>query len=145
MPERMLWNKLRAGRCYGIKFRRQHPLGEYVADFYCVDAGRDIELDGAVHDLRRDRDRRRDAWISSQGVEVLRIPAGHLSRDADHVVEYIMRVVERRMEALHPGLFARRKAEFLEKREAEAKKRAAQVAARAGDSEPRGVKKRKKE
>jgi very-short-patch-repair endonuclease len=113
MPERVLWQKLRRGRCYGIKFRRQHPMGKYVADFYCPDAGLVIELDGEAHRERRDHDRRRDDWLQIQGVEVFRVPAWKVSKDVDRVIDAIMIVVERRMEALHPGLFAARKAEFL--------------------------------
>jgi BirA family transcriptional regulator, biotin operon repressor / biotin---[acetyl-CoA-carboxylase] ligase len=62
-PEQMLW--------YGLKFRRQVPIGPYIADFFCPSARLVIELDGATHvDCRTDV--RRDAWMQSQGLRVIR-------------------------------------------------------------------------
>jgi|GEM_PF-832995 len=115
-PERVLWSHLRAGRCFGIKFRRQHPMGDYILDFYCHDAGLDIEIDGRAHDHRQGRDRRRDEWLCAQGVEVLRIPAWKISRDHHAVVGLIAHTVERRMESLHPGMFAEKEAAWLAER-----------------------------
>ena len=48
--ERKAWEMLRCRRCGGMKFRRQHPLGRYVVDFYCAELQLVIELDGAVHE-----------------------------------------------------------------------------------------------
>ena len=59
-PERRLWNVLKH-RPSGLKFRRQHPLGPYVLDFFCHEAALAIEIDGLAHDLgdNPDRDHRR--------------------------------------------------------------------------------------
>jgi very-short-patch-repair endonuclease len=76
-PEARLWSRLRA-RAPGMPaFRRQHPIGPYVLDFYCAKARLAVEIDGMSHDLgdRPQRDIRRDAWLGSQGVTVMRIPA----------------------------------------------------------------------
>ncbi len=117
IPERVLWSKLRADRCFGIKFRRQHPMGEYIADFYCPDAGLVIEVDGRTHaGPAKEHDDRRDAWMQSEGVEVLRVPAWKISKDVELVVREILVAVERRMDTLHPGRFAEKKAAFLKKR-----------------------------
>jgi very-short-patch-repair endonuclease len=115
-PERILWSRLRAGKCFGIKFRRQHPLGEYSADFYCHDAALVVEVDGLIHGHQQAHDRQRDGWMHSRGLEVLRVPAWRVTKSADHVVDQIMMLVERRMEALHPGRFAEKKREFLQER-----------------------------
>ena len=71
--ERKLWSLLRQ-RPDGLKFRRQHPVGPYVADFACAEVGLIIELDGGQHNLpaHRHRDQSRTEWLESQGWHVLR-------------------------------------------------------------------------
>ncbi len=72
--EKELWRALRAGRFAGFKFRRQHPLGEYILDFYCPAAKLSIELDGFQHGLpeQRRRDEQREKFLVSKGIEELR-------------------------------------------------------------------------
>ncbi len=69
--ERKLWSRLR-GEQLGVKFRRQHPLGGYVADFACLAPKLIVELDGSQHAEQTARDRKRDAFFESQGFAVLR-------------------------------------------------------------------------
>jgi very-short-patch-repair endonuclease len=63
LPEVVLWDCLRGRRLGGLRFRRQHPVGPYVLDFYCAESALAIEVDGAQHDLpgQMEHDRRRDA------------------------------------------------------------------------------------
>jgi very-short-patch-repair endonuclease len=68
--ERKLWQYLRAGRFDGIKFRRQHPIPPYIADFCCVSARLIIELDGSQHSNEVDAARVR--YLESQGWRILR-------------------------------------------------------------------------
>ena len=77
LPEVVLWQALRGGRVGGLRFRRQHPVGPYVLDFYCPSARLAVEVDGAAHDLPEQaaRDRRRDAWLADQGIRGLRVLA----------------------------------------------------------------------
>lgn len=97
-PEIALWLALRRGGA-GLRFRRQHPAGRYVLDFYCATAMLAIEVDGEAH-ARGDRPARdavRDAWIAAQGVTALRYPATEVLRNLDGVVRQILAVaVERR-------------------------------------------------
>jgi very-short-patch-repair endonuclease len=74
-PETMLWRSLR-NRGIAAKFRRQVPIGPYVADFACVAARLVVELDGRPHESaqRQEHDRYRDAWLARQGWRVLRVP-----------------------------------------------------------------------
>lgn len=74
LPEDILWQYLRSRRLDGLKFRRQHPLVEYVADFYCHEKKLVIELDGAVHDteVNKDYDEARTNWLADLDVTVLR-------------------------------------------------------------------------
>ena len=76
LPEVILWQSLRQ-RPDGLKFRRQHPTGPYVLDFYCGDARLAVEVDGEAHSLgdRPQRDVARDEWLREAGIETLRIPA----------------------------------------------------------------------
>ncbi len=70
--ERKLWAVLRGSRLDGYKFRRQHPLGRYVLDFFCEQRGLVIELDGGQHGDQIERDNFRTAWLEAQGCRVLR-------------------------------------------------------------------------
>ena len=90
-PEVRLWVRLRSRGGGNLVFRRQHPLGPYVLDFYCPAARLAIEVDGFEHtqDEHIARDERRDAWVLSQGVETMRIPAGEVMKDADAVADGI--------------------------------------------------------
>jgi very-short-patch-repair endonuclease len=74
--ETIIWRSLRAGRLRGAKFRRQVPIGPFVADFLCFEARLIVELDGPPHEVpeRRQHDERRDAWLRRQGFRVLRFP-----------------------------------------------------------------------
>jgi very-short-patch-repair endonuclease len=69
--ERILWSNLRARRFEKFKFRRQAPIGRYIVDFVCFEQRIIVELDGSQHS-DSDRDVIRDAWLKSQGFEVLR-------------------------------------------------------------------------
>ena len=73
IAETILWRGLR-NRGEGAKFRRQFPIGPYVADFVCIAARLIIELDGPPHDEAEQRlhDKSRDAWLRSQGWRILR-------------------------------------------------------------------------
>ena len=69
--ERKLWSRLRREQL-GVKFRRQHPLGSYIADFACLDPKLIVELDGSQHADQADYDARREHFLRGQGFVVLR-------------------------------------------------------------------------
>ena len=91
LPEGLLWRELR-GKPDGVKFRRQHPLGQYVLDFYCAAAKLAVEVDGIAHDMgdRPQRDEARDAFVREQGIEVVRIPAADVLTSPQDVAEGIV-------------------------------------------------------
>jgi len=93
-PEGKLWRRLRARLPDQPVFRRQHPIGPYVLDFYCAKARLAIEIDGIGHDMghRPQHDDRRDAWLKKHGVTVMRIPAGDLTRAVDETADAIVRL-----------------------------------------------------
>lgn len=75
----------------GLRFRRQHPIGPYVLDFYCDAARLAVEVDGAAHAVADNpaRDLRRDAWLAAQGIRTLRIPAAEVRDNLDGVLRMI--------------------------------------------------------
>jgi len=90
LPEVVLWQQLRR-RPDGLKFRRQHPAGPYVLDFYCEEARLCIEVDGAAHDFgdAPAADAYRDTWLADAGIRTLRIPA----RDVLHNLEGVLQLI----------------------------------------------------
>lgn len=88
LPERLLWSQLRKKRL-GLRFRRQHPAGPYVLDFYCDQAKLCVEVDGGGHDFTAGRDALRDRWLAAQGVRTLRIAARDVLDNLDGVIQHI--------------------------------------------------------
>lgn len=87
--EKILWRHLRANRLHGYHFRRQQIIGRFIADFYCHTANLVVELDGPIHDERRDYDRERDAIIAAHGLTVLRFRNEQVQHDLDAVLDTI--------------------------------------------------------
>jgi very-short-patch-repair endonuclease len=95
--ERKLWNRLR-NRTLGWTFRRQHPIGPFVADFACVEAGLVVEIDGGEHlepDARAS-DARRALFFRLQGFETLRFSSRDALTDTDGVLASILEWIEQR-------------------------------------------------
>ena len=69
--EIILWSRLK-GRRMGCKFRRQHSIGGYIADFYCAEKKLVVEVDGWQHQEREEYDRERTAYFEGLGLRVLR-------------------------------------------------------------------------
>lgn len=90
LPEVLLWQQLRK-QPDGVQFRRQHPAGPYVLDFFCATANLAIEIDGEAHSRgnRPAMDRLRDQWLNDQGVRVLRVSAIEVLKNLDGVLQHI--------------------------------------------------------
>ena len=87
--EAKLWKVLRNHNVEGRKFRRQHPIGPYIVDFYCHEARLVVELDGRSHDAQINYDAARTAWLESQGYQVIRFVNAQVMKDIVSVVEGI--------------------------------------------------------
>ena len=90
-PEGILWSHLR-GRQLGLKFRRQHPLGPYIADFYARQAGLVVEVDGESHFQDQTAlayDARRDQFMASRGLKILRFSVAEIVQNLEGVLEVI--------------------------------------------------------
>ncbi len=94
-PELRLWVVLRGKALAGFRFRRQHPMGPYILDFYCPAIRFALEVDGeghghpdqAAHDLRRDR------WLARQGVRIMRVEAIEVRDNFDGVMTDILAAI----------------------------------------------------
>jgi very-short-patch-repair endonuclease len=84
--ERALWYLLRSRRFSGFKFRRQMPIGHYIADFVCLECRLIVEADGGQH-AESTYDERRDRWLKDQGFRVLRFWNFDILRKRDEVAE----------------------------------------------------------
>ena len=102
LPEALLWKGLKARRQDGLPFRKQHPLGPYVLDFYCSRARLCIEVDGFSHGAgdRPIRDAQRDEWLRLHGVETLRLRAGLVLEDIDAALSMVRTAARSRIAAL---------------------------------------------
>jgi len=87
--ETRLWMRLRDRQLGGAKFRRQVPVGPYVADFACYSARLIVELDGGQHAANADADARRTEWLESQGFRVVRFWNNDVMANIEGVMERI--------------------------------------------------------
>ena len=96
--ERKLWYYLQDKRLMGVRFRRQQPIGPYIADFYCSIAKLIFELDGSQHGNKKStvRDGERTRWLEMRGYSVLRFWNSDLS-DSDYVIGAIAHAVRERL------------------------------------------------
>ena len=97
-PEARLWFAIKGEKLEGVRFRRQHPIGPYVLDFYCAQARLAVEVDGQGHDHPDQiaADRRRTAWLEEQGVAVVRFAAEEVRVNLDGVLEALLAAVRKR-------------------------------------------------
>ena len=95
--EQRLWTQLRGRRLDGLKFVRQLPVGNYVADFACRDCGLIVEVDGATHSTGEEAayDARRTKYLEACGWRVLRVLNDDAVRRMDDVLDMILRAVAR--------------------------------------------------
>jgi very-short-patch-repair endonuclease len=86
-------------------FRRQHPIGRYVLDFYCAKARLAVEIDGMSHDFgdRPQRDASRDAWLKARRLTVMRVAASEAMRNVDEVADAIVRMATEMILASAPS------------------------------------------
>lgn len=97
LHEALMWNQLKRGQINGLDFDRQKIIGSYIVDFYCAEKALVLELDGSSHDGRHEYDARRDAFLQSLGLTVLRIPVSEVLKNMSGVVAFLKD---------HPGLAA---------------------------------------
>ena len=87
--EHQLWRVIRDKQVYANRFRRQHPIGPYIADFACIEQKLVIELDGGQHQDQRVQDIHRTAYMQAQGWHVLRFWNNEIVNNLDGVLSAI--------------------------------------------------------
>jgi very-short-patch-repair endonuclease len=94
--EKALWSRLRGKQMLGVQFYRQKPIGDYVVDFYAPRAKLVVEIDGSQHlqNGALERDRKRDLYLASLGLKVMRFNSREVIMNTDGVVEAVYRRLE---------------------------------------------------
>ncbi len=102
--ESMLWKYLR-GNALGVEFRRQHIIGDFIADFACLDALLIIELDGGYHQLPQQQcsDEERTAWFEAHGYTVMRFANEEVTENIGGVLKVIREYTEARKYIINKG------------------------------------------
>ncbi len=90
--EKRLWTELRKLRSNGIKYRRQHPIGDYIVDFVCLERKLVIEVDGGQHNLESKitTDKLRTEWLANEGYRILRFWNNDVLTNIDGVITRII-------------------------------------------------------
>jgi very-short-patch-repair endonuclease len=94
--ENLMWEHLRNRRLGGYKFRRQHPIDRFIVDFYCVEAGLAIEIDGDVHRYRPVEDAARQEFLEARQIEFLRFSNALVNTDLEAVLAQISTTLSQR-------------------------------------------------
>ncbi|HOW24682.1 MAG TPA: endonuclease domain-containing protein [Bacteroidales bacterium] len=96
--EKILWEQLRNKQLLGFRFRRQHPIGEFVVDFFCYEVMLVIKLDGEVHhtSYQEERDRERTNILKNFGIIEVRFRNEEIMNDLDHVLAKIKEALDRK-------------------------------------------------
>lgn len=99
VTEKLLWQCLRGRQLGGLKFRRQRPLGRYVADFCCDEAKLVIEIEGTVHDLPDQKiyDHIREQELAAHGYAILRFRAEEIQQQLSEVLKRIQQIALKRL------------------------------------------------
>ena len=98
--ERHLWHLLRRKQLGGFKFRRQHPIGPFILDFYCHEAKLGIELDGGVHTMpeQQRRDGERSEAIEGERIQVIRFWNREVTKETERILTAIWNELQRSSE-----------------------------------------------
>ncbi|MDH5609481.1 MAG: endonuclease domain-containing protein [Cyclobacteriaceae bacterium] len=103
IPERILWEELRQNKLLGYRFKAQHPIDIYIADFYCHKLKLVIEIDGISHDQRdqKEYDIGRTNALEEFGIKVIRFPNDRIQLELNQVVHEINAFVIKRKQELY--------------------------------------------
>ena len=99
IAESKLWERLKAKQLKGLKFRRQHPIGLYIVDFYCHQLKLAIEIDGGYHDTvsQREKDELRTKNLEGLGLKVIRFKNSEVEKNLNKVLKTLVKITEDRL------------------------------------------------
>jgi len=89
LSELRLWKRLRGNKIGGFHFRRQHPYGIYILDFFCTKANLAIEVDGEIHQFTKEYDDERNKYLEESGIRVIRFTNSEVEEDIESVIKRI--------------------------------------------------------
>jgi very-short-patch-repair endonuclease len=95
--EIVLWEKLKGKQLLGLRFRSQHPIDIFIADFYCHEARLVVEIDGEIHEGQIEYDDGREAEIEKYGIKIIRFTNDEVINNLDNVVNKIESIVKERI------------------------------------------------
>lgn len=88
--EKILWQELRTNKLNGLHFRRQQIVHGYIADFYCHRHELIVELDGRIHELQKEYDAEREAYLIALGFRIIRFTNENVNKDLKGVLQTIV-------------------------------------------------------
>lgn len=88
--EKILWKELRTNKLNGLHFRRQQIVHGYIADFYCHRPELIVELDGRIHELQKEYDAEREAYLIALGFRIIRFTNENVNKDLKGVLQTIV-------------------------------------------------------
>ena len=99
LSEDVLWSRIRKKRLSGIIFRRQHPIGQFIVDFYCHEAKLVIEIDGNIHDEQenKEHDDNRTFELEKSGLKVIRFKNDAIISNINEVLEILQKDIKARL------------------------------------------------
>jgi very-short-patch-repair endonuclease len=102
--ERALWSRLRGKQLLGVQFYRQKPIGDYIVDFFAPRTKLVVEVDGSQHMEcnHAEKDKRRDEYLASVDLTVLRFNSRKVLKETDEVVEIIYRIMTEQLHSINP-------------------------------------------
>ena len=89
LSETLVWNRLKKKQINGLQFYRQFPIGNYIVDFYCKELKLAVEIDGAIHQVKKKEDLFRQKELESLGIFFLRFQASEVEKDIESVLTHI--------------------------------------------------------
>jgi len=107
LAEKILWNELSAKKLSGYTFRRQHPINNFIADFYCHKARLVIEIDGSIHEVRDHKiyDEGREDELEKFGLATIRFTNNQIMNNIESVLSKLRSECEERIAFLNDDLY----------------------------------------
>ncbi len=102
-PESILWEAVKGNKVEGYKFRRQHPIHLYIADFYCHKLKLVIEIDGEYHnsETQLKKDQERTSYLNAQGIQIIRFTNSEVINNLNEVINKIKEVINKIKEQIN--------------------------------------------
>jgi len=97
--EKLLWEKLKGKQICGVRFRRQHPISFFIADFYCHQVKLVVEVDGEIHDVKVEYDEGRSAEMEKFGILIIRFTNHEVENSIQNVINKIETIVNDRLKS----------------------------------------------